>query len=612
MMNNIINMKGKYNITSKKILVYGVLFLLIAVAIIPSINASLIKGSSYDKENKNFNALEKDSDLDLEYIYNLTENLSNIIFTEYNESAGEIAKGRAFGSKGEHKAAEILYGNMTKLGLDTKYEKINNTKEKPFLTTKIDKKEIGLSIYNKTSHNLHNVTDFYNSGRWNFTGINYILEDLKAKKPLIGFLIEKLIKSYLFIVNGTVDQRLNLYDFDRLNYNFSYKGLKVLRKPSDYSLIKDIARGIKNNEPFVYIGNDYDFTEWEPENLTFNGFIYKIIFKLLGDIGVGNVIKQQLLWSIFQPNCKGLILVDSNYDTYNMGTYLYCPLPIIKINRTDGEEIINNPGDFEIDFYLNQEYNDSVISYNVIGKMEGKNKDETIIVCSLYDSWWCQGTADSAIGMATVLGIAKYFKDNNITPERNIEFIAFGAEEYGFRGAFHYENTNRDKFISYVLDLNQLGFTPIIPENLRFQIWSNDEIVNESMVEFIKNTNYSKRTGVEYKTSVKPRGGPSNANAFALANLDKKRKCKTILLVKTGFYIEGPDWLHHHRDGIKHTAGDVIDYFNWTDTEVTGELALNITKYLAIEKEDENPDDYKFKQDFITKNNFNDCLILKD
>jgi len=611
MVNNIIIMKDKYNNILKKTLVHAILFLLITVAIIPSINASLTKEKLYQKENKNFNALETDVSLDLDYIYSLTENLSYIIFTEYEP--GEIAKGRAFGSKGEHRAAEILYENMTKLGLDTKYEKINNTKENPLLTTKIDKKEIGLSIYNKTSHNLYNVVDFYNSGRWNFTAINYILEDLKAKKPLIGFLLEKLIKSYLFTVDGTVDQRSNLFDFERLNYNFSYKGLKVIEKPSDYSLIKDIARGIINNEPFVYIGKDNSFTEWESENLTINGFIYKIIFKLLGDIGVGSSrMKQQLLWSIFQPNCKGLILVDSNYDTYNMAPYHYCPLPIITVNRTVGEKIMNKPDNYEIDFYLNQEYNDSVVSYNVVGTMEGKNKNETIIVCSLYDSWWCQGTADAAIGMATVLAIAKYFKDKNIYPERNIKFIAFGAEEYGWRGAFHYENVHRDEFISYVLDLNQIGFTPVIPENLKFQIWSNDENVNKSMVEFIKDSNYTKRTGVENRTSVKTSGGPSNSNAFALANLDKKRNCKTILFVKTGYDIEGPDWLHHHRDGIKHTHGDVIENFNRTDTEVTGELALNITKYLAIEKEDEEPEDNKFKQDTAIIDQFKNLLISKD
>ena len=34
------------------------------------------------------------------HIYNITKALSNIIFTEYDEENGEMAKGRAFGTKG--------------------------------------------------------------------------------------------------------------------------------------------------------------------------------------------------------------------------------------------------------------------------------------------------------------------------------------------------------------------------------------------------------------------------------------------------------------------------------------------------------------------------------
>lgn len=74
--------------------------------------------------------------LDLKYIYNITENLSNIIFTEYED--GEIAKGRAYGTKGEHRAADILLENMTKLGLNAYKEQINNTDKYPQLTHELE------------------------------------------------------------------------------------------------------------------------------------------------------------------------------------------------------------------------------------------------------------------------------------------------------------------------------------------------------------------------------------------------------------------------------------------------------------------------------------------
>ena len=51
--------------------------------------------------------------LDSRFIYNITAALSNITKKEYDEETGEIAKGRAFGTIGEHKAAEIIRRNMT-------------------------------------------------------------------------------------------------------------------------------------------------------------------------------------------------------------------------------------------------------------------------------------------------------------------------------------------------------------------------------------------------------------------------------------------------------------------------------------------------------------------
>ena len=45
--------------------------------------------------------------LSTDMIHRVTENLSNVIYTAYDE--GELRKGRAFGSKGEHYAADYLY-----------------------------------------------------------------------------------------------------------------------------------------------------------------------------------------------------------------------------------------------------------------------------------------------------------------------------------------------------------------------------------------------------------------------------------------------------------------------------------------------------------------------
>jgi len=523
----------------------------------------------------------------LQYIYNITKALSYIIFTEYNESAGEIAKGRYFGTKGEHKAAEILYENMTKLGLYTWKERIQNIPEKPYIAkpyiaSKIEICERGLTVYDKISRSRIPVADCFVSPKGDFTGLSiflpYLLQDLKERRSILGPIAAKLITLLLPRPNGILNRKYNFYFGERLTHNFSYTNLKVIRKPTTYSLTKDLIRRIRNNEPFVYIDKDMIFTQWPSQDINYRGFLYKAISKSKIPM------TENVLLALFQPNCKGLILYDSNNDTYNAEGLEYTPIPTIRVNRTVGEKIYENPENYEIDFYINQRWNESVESYNVIGQLNGTNPDETIIVCSLYDSWWCQGTGDSAIGMAMVISIAKYFKDHNIMPKCNVKFIAFGAEEHGGGGAFHYELTHRDENISHIIDLNQLGFTALIPENLEFQIWTNNETLNTTIYKIAEKTDFTERTGTGFQTIYKGDGGPSNSHAFGLANEKGDRSCNTILFFKTGCKVPGsPKWLNHHKDGLGHMEGDVIKYFNWNETSVSGEMVWNVTKYFTVD-----------------------------
>lgn len=53
--------------------------------------------------------------LDLGLVYNVTQNLSNVIYDAYSE--GEPHKGRAYGSKGENYAADYLYDKMSDMRL---------------------------------------------------------------------------------------------------------------------------------------------------------------------------------------------------------------------------------------------------------------------------------------------------------------------------------------------------------------------------------------------------------------------------------------------------------------------------------------------------------------
>ena len=124
----------------RKSIALSTILLFLGTSIVPGINGTNeeVNSVKYESSAQKLGSIINDSVLDLQYIYNITENLSHIIFTEYDESAGEIAKGRAFGTKGERKAAEILYENMTKLGLYTWNESIENIPEYPYVASNIE------------------------------------------------------------------------------------------------------------------------------------------------------------------------------------------------------------------------------------------------------------------------------------------------------------------------------------------------------------------------------------------------------------------------------------------------------------------------------------------
>ena len=99
----------------------------------------------------------------------------------------------------------------------------------------------------------------------------------------------------------------------------------------------------------------------------------------------------------------GLIRYDFNNDTYDMTNGLLMARSILYINGSVGRPIYENatlltPSNREISFWLNQSYNPSVKSYNVIGQINGTNPNKTVLVDCLYDSWWNQGTLRLAWG----------------------------------------------------------------------------------------------------------------------------------------------------------------------------------------------------------------------
>jgi len=528
---------------------------LIGLSITPVINENCLASYYTNQKSDNYDSIQfSDCKLDMDYIFSITENLSRIIFTEYNESAGEIAKGRAFGTKGEHKAAEILLENMSKLGLWAYKEKIGNAKPsfRPInlISSKIEVLDYELRIKNET--------------------INKTL----VCAPIIS----------------TFGPHWNILKID---HNFSYSDLKVkLDHPDpcndteEYVILAGPGSERGENPP--------------PENKQDRGYLLDVII----DYIKGRIEKIKNFYQ--HPNCKAIVgytRFDNEHNQWNS----YSSIPKFSINGTNGKMIEEDYENFTVDFYLNQRKNNSVESYNVIGQLNGTNPRKTVIVCCLYDSWWCQGTGDSAIGMGIVMGIAKWFAEHYAQqkPNYTMKFIGFGGEEYGMHGSIYYEWIHKLENIIYVVDLNQVGFTQEYPR-LTLNVTSNNQEFLDEIWKIVQRTDYINRTGNVTDIDPDYYSAGHNSDDRSFASMRSPDKCKTLCFLKNG------DWYMHHKDGLNHTVGDVIDYFNWTDSKATGEIILNVTKYLVLEKEDISINQEKSNLSYFIRNIFKRLLSTKD
>jgi len=157
-------MKSRFG---KKCLFFSIIAMFIGASVVSFIRVDSIELYSENSvlEDGEHGLMVDSGALDSRFIYNITAALSNIVLSGYDEEIGEIAKGRAFGTKGEHRAAEIIYENMTNLGLYTTMEQIQNIPELPDIAGKFEVLDYKLTITNKTS-NYSEIIDCYIAPTW--------------------------------------------------------------------------------------------------------------------------------------------------------------------------------------------------------------------------------------------------------------------------------------------------------------------------------------------------------------------------------------------------------------------------------------------------------------
>jgi len=282
----------------------------------------------------------------------------------------------------------------------------------------------------------------------------------------------------------------------------------------------------------------------------------------------------------FSNYFKGLVLYDHNNNTYNEAHKPYYALPLIFINRTLGRSIVNETENYTIDYVLDQTWNESIESYNVIGQLNGTDTNNITVIGCLYDGFHNQATADAAIGMGIELAIAKHFNESHITPKNTIRFIAFSGEETGARGAFSYVYNHYKDNISLVIDLNQLGYTQPSP---RQALWltSNNEQLNATLQAIANDTDFTNR--VQGATDLRTMNVDNSPFYFSdHTPFYKNGTHQIISFLKENTSLPILTWRLHHRDGLDHEQGDAMAYYDPLEVNATASLILNTTRYYTM------------------------------
>ena len=128
-----------------------------------------------------------------------------------------------------------------------------------------------------------------------------------------------------------------------------------------------------------------------------------------------------------------------NEDTMNIQD-LCCEkldLPTTSISPKNADRIkfaisSADNGTLKAKLYVDNEVGDeNGVSYNVVGKIKGKNQlGQQIVIAGHYDKYF-YGFQDDCIAVGLVLGIAKAMVDCGYEPENDIVFVAHAAEEWG-------------------------------------------------------------------------------------------------------------------------------------------------------------------------------------
>ncbi len=143
----------------------------------------------------------------------------------------------------------------------------------------------------------------------------------------------------------------------------------------------------------------------------------------------------------------------------------YIPTAAISTNAAEllSKTLKTNPN---LKFYLKQSCQkmDDVLSYNVIGEINGSEHPENIMVVGGHlDSWdLADGSHDDGAGVVQSMEVANIFKNLGYKPKNTLRVVLFMNEENGGKGGRKYEEVaqaNKENHI-FALESDSGGFSP--------------------------------------------------------------------------------------------------------------------------------------------------------
>lgn len=213
---------------------------------------------------------------------------------------------------------------------------------------------------------------------------------------------------------------------------------------------------------------------------------------------------------------------------------------------------------------------------NILGKIEGKNPNEYVIIGAHYDHLGIDpmlggdqiynGADDNASGVSAVLQVAKAFLATGVQPERTVIFAFWDGEEKGLLGSKYFVQTypDMDKVKGYLnYDMIGRNNNEANPNHVVYFYTEAHPAFGKWLKDDIKK--YNLNLAPNYRPWDKPVGGSDNAS-FALLNIPV---------------------IWYHTDGHPdyHQPGDHTEKINWNKVvDITKASFLNMWN-LANEKE---------------------------